>query len=134
MHTAEPDQTDEHQARDAAQRLSANPRIVLGLSVPFATVAADGGLLASFQSNVKASMPITSLSFAIYVVARLTGPLLRDLRRHQPRNPPSHEAAQAASQRFTGGSSTAGRRRPRPTPTWLRDAGRDPHGTGSNRG
>lgn len=44
-------------------------------------VAADGWLLASSQSNVKASVFITSLSFAIYVVARLTGPLLRDRRR-----------------------------------------------------
>lgn len=44
-------------------------------------VAADGGLLASFQSNVKASVFITSISFAIYVAARLGGPLLRDRRR-----------------------------------------------------
>ena len=34
-------------------------------------VAADGGLLASFQSNVKASVFISSFSFAMYVTARL---------------------------------------------------------------
>lgn len=116
----------------AAQRLSANPLIVLGLSVLFAAVAADGGLLASFQSNVKASVLITSLSFAIYVAARLAGPLLRDRRRrrqHPPQDPPSREAGG-----FTGGSSTAGRRRPRPTPTLLRDTGREPRGTGRSRG
>jgi hypothetical protein len=34
--------------------------------------AADGGLLAGFQSNVKASVFITSFSFAMYVAARTT--------------------------------------------------------------
>ena len=65
----------------AAQRLSASPLIVATLSVVFAVAAADGGLLASFQSNVKASVFITSVSFAIYVAARLAGPLVRDRRR-----------------------------------------------------
>lgn len=72
----------------AAQRLSASPLVVAALSILFAVAAADGGLLASFQSNVKASVFITSVSFAIYVAARLTGPLLRDRRRrphHQHR-------------------------------------------------
>ena len=36
--------------------------------------------------------------------------------------------------RFTGGWSTAGRRRPRPTPTWRDDAGPGPSGTRGNRG
>jgi hypothetical protein len=45
--------------------------------------AADGGLLASFgASNVKASVFITSISFAIYLAARLAGPQLRDRREH----------------------------------------------------
>ena len=35
---------------------------------------------------------------------------------------------------FTGASSTAGRRRPRPNPTQPRDAGREPRGTERNRG
>ncbi|HUA30961.1 MAG TPA: metal ABC transporter permease [Streptosporangiaceae bacterium] len=67
----------------AAQRLSASPLVIATLSVVFAVAAADGGLLASFQSNVKASVFITSVSFAIYVAARLAGPLVRDRRRRQ---------------------------------------------------
>ncbi|HUY50106.1 MAG TPA: hypothetical protein VMV92_31115 [Streptosporangiaceae bacterium] len=39
-------------------------RLMPGFPILFALVAADGGLLASFQSNVKASVFITSLSFA----------------------------------------------------------------------
>ena len=63
----------------AAQRLSASPLAIGGLSVLFAVAAADGGLLVSFEvSNVKASVFITSLSFAIYLLARLAGPMLRD--------------------------------------------------------
>lgn len=58
----------------AAQRLSARPGVVAGLSVMFALVAADGGLLASLEANtVKASVFVTSFSFAIYVVARIVG-------------------------------------------------------------
>jgi ABC 3 transport family len=63
----------------AAQRLSARPLAVAALSVVFALLAADGGLLASFgASDVKASVFITSISFGIYLAARLAGPLLRD--------------------------------------------------------
>ncbi len=66
----------------AAQRLSASPLVVAALSVVFAVAAADGGLLASFgASNIKASVFITSISFAIYLAARVTGPMLRDHRR-----------------------------------------------------
>jgi zinc/manganese transport system permease protein len=79
----------------AAQRLSARPLTVAGLSILFAVAAADGGLLASFQSNVKASVFITSISFALYVAARLTGPLLRDRRRRARQNQPAgHGTAQ----------------------------------------
>lgn len=69
----------------AAQRLSASPLVVTALSVVFAVVAADGGLLASFGAvNIKASVFITSIGFAIYLAARLAGPLLRDRRqRHR---------------------------------------------------
>ena len=67
----------------AAQRLSASPLVVAALSVIFAVAAADGGLLASFgASNIKASVFITSISFAIYLAARLAGPRLRDRRQH----------------------------------------------------
>jgi zinc/manganese transport system permease protein len=58
----------------AALRLSASPMVVAALAVAFALVAADGGLLASLESsNVKASVFVTSFSFAIYVMARLVG-------------------------------------------------------------
>ena len=81
----------------AAQRLSASPLTVAVLSVVFAVAAADGGLLLSFQSNVKASVFITSVSFAMYVAARLTGPLLRDYRRrsHRQAGPDHQEATQS---------------------------------------
>ena len=81
----------------AAQRLSARPLVVAMLSVVFAVAAADGGLLASFgASNVKASVFITSISFAIYLAARLTGSPLRDRRqryretRHAQRHDEQH--------------------------------------------
>lgn len=61
----------------AAQRLSANPMTVAVLAVVFAIIAADGGLLASLQSsNVKASVFVTTFSFALYVLARLAGPIV----------------------------------------------------------
>ena len=67
----------------AAQRLSANPRRVAVLSVLFAVVAADGGLIASFEAtNVKASAFITSISSATYLLARVVGPAVREKHRH----------------------------------------------------
>jgi zinc/manganese transport system permease protein len=57
----------------AARHFSANPRVVSVLAIVFALVAADGGLLASLAvSEVKASVFISGISFAIYLVARLT--------------------------------------------------------------
>jgi zinc/manganese transport system permease protein len=68
----------------AAQRLSASPFVVTMLSVVMAVVAADGGLLLSFQfPTVKPSVLIVAVSFAFYVVARLVGPALNARRRHQ---------------------------------------------------
>ena len=62
----------------AAQRLTASPLAVTGLSIGFAIAAADGGLLISFEiTTVKASVFITSISFASYVLARTAGPALR---------------------------------------------------------
>ena len=56
----------------AAQRLSARPAVVTGLSVLFALVASDGGLIASLQfPTVKASVFVTGVSFAIYLLARV---------------------------------------------------------------
>ena len=61
----------------AAQRLSARPGVVTALSVVFALVACLGGLVASLQlETVKASVLVTTFSFAIYVVARVVGPRL----------------------------------------------------------
>lgn len=58
----------------AAVRLSARPASVTALSVAFALVASVGGLLASLQfGDVKASVWITTISFAIYLVARVSG-------------------------------------------------------------
>jgi zinc/manganese transport system permease protein len=65
----------------AAQRLSPSPVVVTALSMLFALVAADGGILASLASTtVKPSVFVTSFSFAIYVLARLVGPRVRDRR------------------------------------------------------
>jgi zinc/manganese transport system permease protein len=62
----------------AAQRLSANPASVTWLSIGFALVATEGGILASLASDtVKPSVFITSISFAIYLAARLAGAVRR---------------------------------------------------------
>lgn len=56
----------------AAQRLAARPSAVTALSVAFAVLACDGGLLASLATNqVKASVFITTFSFVVYVGARV---------------------------------------------------------------
>lgn len=58
-----------------AQRLSSNPLVVAVLSIAFALVAADGGLLLSLQSStIKPSVFVSGISFAFYVLARLIGP------------------------------------------------------------
>ncbi len=62
----------------AARQVSANPRTVTLLSVAVALVAADGGLLLSFQfDSIKASVFITFVAFGAYLLARA----LRLLRR-----------------------------------------------------
>jgi zinc/manganese transport system permease protein len=69
----------------AAHRLSARPAVVAGLSVLFALLASDGGLLVSLtglnSTNVPASAFITAISFAVYLLARLLGPRLVRRRR-----------------------------------------------------
>jgi zinc/manganese transport system permease protein len=58
----------------AAQRLSARPAVVTGLSVLFALVASDGGLVANLaQPSVKASVYITFISFGLYLLSRAVG-------------------------------------------------------------
>ena len=65
----------------AAQRLSASPLVVSGLSVLFALVAANGGVMLSLEvSSRPPSVFVTSVSFAIYLLARLVGPTLRSRR------------------------------------------------------
>ncbi|MHB8719476.1 MAG: metal ABC transporter permease [Candidatus Dormibacteria bacterium] len=55
----------------AAQRLATRPASVTALAVLLAVLACDGGLLASLATNqVKASVFITTFSFAGYVAAR----------------------------------------------------------------
>ncbi len=55
----------------AARHLSASPARVTAVSVLFAVVAADGGLLLSLQfPSVRASFFISAISFAVYVGCR----------------------------------------------------------------
>jgi zinc/manganese transport system permease protein len=65
----------------AAQRLSAKPLTVTALSVCFALIAGEGGILTSLSfGTVKASVAVTTISFAIYIMARLAGSLWRGKR------------------------------------------------------
>ena len=62
----------------AASRLSARTPVVITVSIAFALIAADGGLLLSLiHSDVKASVFISAISFALYVLARLAARWLR---------------------------------------------------------
>jgi len=55
----------------AAQKLSARPAVVTGVSVAIALVATDGGLVANLQyPSVKASVFVTFISFGCYLLAR----------------------------------------------------------------
>jgi zinc/manganese transport system permease protein len=65
----------------AAHRLAARPSVVAGLAILFALVASDGGLVLSLQYNQKASVFITTISFGLYVAARLVGTRMRVNRR-----------------------------------------------------
>ena len=56
----------------AARHWTANPLAVSAVSIAFALIAADGGFLLSLQFinfNVKASVLITFISFAIYLIS-----------------------------------------------------------------
>jgi zinc/manganese transport system permease protein len=56
----------------AASRLTVRAPVLIATSVGFAVIAADGGLLLGLlHPTVKASVFITAISFALYVVARL---------------------------------------------------------------
>jgi zinc/manganese transport system permease protein len=69
----------------AASRLSARTPVVIALSIAIALIAADGGLLLSLvHPDIKASVLISAISFALYVLARLAarwvGPALASRR------------------------------------------------------
>lgn len=58
----------------SAQRLATKPRNVILVSVLFALVASIGGIIASLASdNLKPSVAVTAISFALYIFARLYG-------------------------------------------------------------
>ena len=66
----------------AAHRLSARPALVAALSVGFALLASDGGLVLSLKAqDVPTSAFITTISFLIYVLARVAGSRRRVWRR-----------------------------------------------------
>jgi zinc/manganese transport system permease protein len=75
----------------AAQRLSARPAVVTALSVVFAFVAADGGLVANLDHpSVKASVFVTFISFGLYVVSRVVAVPLRRRAAARVRSADSH--------------------------------------------
>ena len=58
----------------AANRLSARTPTVIAISIGFALIAADGGLVLSLvHSDIKASVFISTISFALYLMARIAG-------------------------------------------------------------
>jgi zinc/manganese transport system permease protein len=66
----------------SAHRLSARPATVIGLSVLFAVVASDGGILVSLEaSQVAPSAFVAGISFVIYILARVVGARVRFRRR-----------------------------------------------------
>lgn len=67
----------------AAQRLSAHPVTVTVLAIAFALVAANGGILLSLYSGtLKPSVLVATLSFVIYLAARLVSHIMADTRQH----------------------------------------------------
>ena len=52
--------------------MSARTPVVIAISIAFALIAADGGLVLSLvHSDIKASVFISTISFALYVMARI---------------------------------------------------------------
>jgi zinc/manganese transport system permease protein len=73
----------------AAQRLSARAGVVVTLSVLFALIAADGGLIVNivYVPDVRASSFITFIAFAIYAAARLAAAVRHRIRRVDDTSP-----------------------------------------------
>lgn len=61
----------------AALQLTAAPRMVVLLSVGFAMVSTVGGIMLALGGSIPISPYVTTLSFAIYVLARVGGSLRR---------------------------------------------------------
>ncbi|GAA5229486.1 metal ABC transporter permease [Arthrobacter cryoconiti] len=61
----------------AALQVSAAPRMVVLLSVSFAMVATVGGILLALGGRIPISPYVTTLSFLIYVIARVVGTVRR---------------------------------------------------------
>ncbi|MET1063636.1 MAG: metal ABC transporter permease [Arthrobacter sp.] len=57
----------------AAMRVTSSPRLVVALSVAFAVTATVGGILLALGGRIPISPYVTTLSFLIYVVCRVTG-------------------------------------------------------------
>ncbi|MEU7097229.1 metal ABC transporter permease [Streptomyces longwoodensis] len=57
----------------AAARVTASPVLLPLLSVVFAVVSIEGGILLALGSSIPISPYVTTISFTIYVVCRLTG-------------------------------------------------------------
>jgi zinc/manganese transport system permease protein len=75
----------------AARRWSRSPLVVTVLSIGFALLAADGGILMSLSSTVKPSVFVTFISFGVYLLSRAAGPIVA--RRSRPPVPDSVTAA-----------------------------------------
>jgi len=58
----------------AAQRLTTNPGTAIVLSIAIALLATEGGILLSLEQPWPTSFFISSISFAAYLIARLTEP------------------------------------------------------------
>jgi zinc/manganese transport system permease protein len=75
----------------AAVRVTASPRLVPLFSVAFAVVSLVGGILLATGSSIPISPYVTTIAFAIYLVARVVGALRA--RRGWASPPPSDKSA-----------------------------------------
>lgn len=57
----------------AAARVTASPVLLPVLSVVFAVVSIEGGILLALGSSIPISPYVTTISFALYAVCRLVG-------------------------------------------------------------
>ena len=60
----------------AAMRVATSPRRVTMLSVLFAVTSMVGGILIALGSSIPISPYVTTISFTIYVICRVVGPLI----------------------------------------------------------